>query len=110
MERLTIADFDDWLLSLKPIVRFQGRDFEQTPEEYVEWVRGICATVSLGVVTSPVADPPGVVVQTYTKGEPPVLTDPLLKVGKTDYPWLYCVGQKCRVRVPSPGMSCPAHV
>lgn len=110
MERLTIDDLEDWFLSGKPVVRFAGRDFDQTVDEYMEWLRDIGKTCNLGVAVRKVLDPPAVVVQTYLPSdEVPELRDPLIKVTKAAHPWLHCVFPKCRIRVPVPGMSCKTH-
>lgn len=108
MDRLKIEDVEPWLLSGKPVVRLAGRDFDQTVDEYMEWLKSVSESLRLNIAVKPIVDPPGVVVQAYVK-DAPVLEDPLLSVSKKNTGWLFCLYNKCRNRVPVPGMMCQAH-
>lgn len=108
MEHLTIDDIEPWLLSGKPVVRLQGRDFGQTVDEYEAHVRQLCESLKLGLVLKRIAEPPGVVLAAHL-GTAPELVVPLIKVSKTETPWLFCIASKCRNRVSVPGSTCEAH-
>lgn len=107
MEQITLETVEPWLLSGKPVVRLFGKDFDQTPHEYSEYISTISEALGLPVATLVVAEPPAVVVQAYLPStETPTLVDPLLKVTKPAFPWLYCVAPRCRNRVSVPGSVC----
>lgn len=108
MDRLTFKDFEPWFLSGKPVVRFAGRDFEQSVDEYEEWLRELGRACDLKVAVLKLADPPGVVVQTSIS-EDITLVDPMIQVSKGQHPWMFCIYPKCRIRVSTPGMSCAPH-
>lgn len=109
MERLTLDDIDTWLLSGKPVVRLQGRDFGQSVGEYVDHLTETCMMLRLSLAIRTITDPPGAVLQAYLGPDVPELEMPLLKVTKADTPWLFCIFPKCRNRVSTPGMVCEGH-
>lgn len=110
MQRLTIDEIEPWLLSGTPVVRLQGRDFGTSVTDYADWFTQLCAQLKLGVEYKYISDPPGVVLQAYLPDDPPpVLTVPIIKVSKTDTPFLFCIYHKCRNRVEVPGSECGAH-
>lgn len=109
MERLKIEDVPTWLLSGKPVVRLWAKDFTQSVSDYKDWLHSLAETLNLKLSVKTIPDPPGVVVQAYVSGDDPRLVDPMIKVGKTTTPWLFCVTKSCRNRVTSPGLPCEAH-
>lgn len=109
MERMTIDDIEPWLLSGEAVVRLKGRDFDQPVADYLAWLSGLAASLSLGMVSREIHDPPGVVAQVYLGDAIPSLADPLIAVSKKNTPWLFCIYPKCRIRTEVPGSMCEVH-
>jgi hypothetical protein len=110
LQQLSLDEIDGWLLSGAPVVRLAGRDYGTSTDQYADHLEQLTGQLKLGLAIEKILEPPGVVLQTFLPDSPPpVLTVPVIKVSKTDTPWLFCVAIKCRNRVDVPGSECEAH-
>lgn len=87
-----------WLLCGEPVVAVYGRDYDTTTDQFLDWAKTICREYQVKLEFLEMTEPEGLVLQAY-KGEAPKLIDPLIKVTKKDFPFLFCAASGCRHRI-----------